>query len=413
MQCMSPLYKTPSMRNRLFCIAFLILVAESCKNKNIHQQINTNAYYNQLHETHELKEAGQLSFQLDSITAPKIPYVQLIKSNSGEDTLAFINKHNRVIYFYTYDSKSPIKTIKIGGNLSNNEKIDPACLYVDSNNTIYVYNRRNIELLKLNGEGNILSRISLIDGNNIRQTRWYLKYPQYYPQGSNPMIKINGQLLFPGQSFQSLDDTLIHQFRFTAYINEATNKVQFYHEYPDSLYGHNINWSGEKFTEAYADWNPNTQKLIFSFPVSHQLYTARLESHNYEAVNGASNQSASISSFPVEISKMQVKELTRHILETDEYGPIRYDPYRNVYYRFLRHAIKRTFSPGQWNDKELSIIILDKDFNYLGEKNIGSMRNWYIQNAFVNEKGLHIEHIPAVLNEDLLIYKIFTLNKKS
>lgn len=402
------------MSQRYFLILFVIiaLLWGSCNEKDINQEIVTNPNYKLLNSPYELKEIDQIKFPLDSISAPKVEYIQLVREKSGQEILSFFNKNNKSIYFYDYKTQWPLKTIKIGSDSSSQGKIDPAGFYVESYDTIYIYNRRNIELLCINSYGNILHKISLIANSNIRGSKWFLKYPQYHPQGSNPIMEINGQLLFPGQLFESLQDSLIQQFHFVSYIDEKSNEVQFYHQYIDSLYGHNYNWSGEKFTEVYLDWNPEKQKLIFSFPISHNLYVARLKDNSYATVNGASTQSLSISSIPVKTKKMKIKELVRHVLESDEYGPVRYDPYRKVYYRFLRQGIKNYTLSSQWGDKEISIILLDEDFKYLGETNIGKMKNWYIQNAFVNEKGLHIEYIPNVLNEDFLTYKIFKINKK-
>ena len=395
-----------------YSILVLALLAVSCSHQEEAKKEVLNPGFHQQKATTELIESGEKKFFLDSISAPKLEYVQVLHDSTGREILSFLNTHNKTIYIYNYQDTSFVRKIPIGVNADAAEKLDPMGYMITSTDTIFVYNKRNIELLRMDVNGTIHKRISLINNNNIRKTRWFLKYPQYYPQGSNPIIKVDKDLVFPGQSFESLRDSLLSQFQFASYINTNTDSVQFYHDYPDSLYGHNYNWSGEKFTEVYVDWNQDKQLLVFSFPVSHDLYIAKPKDGHYEKVNGASNHSEKISSIPFDLKDLTVQKLTRHVLENDEYGPVRYDAYRKVYYRFFRHGVKQYSESSQWGDKELSIILFDQDFHYLGEKNIGLLKNWYIQNSFVNKEGLHIEYIPKTLDEDHLVYRIFTTNKK-
>ncbi|WP_256012202.1 DUF4221 family protein [Desertivirga xinjiangensis] len=161
------------------------------------------------------------------------------------------------------------------------------------------------------------------------------------------------------------------------------------------------------------DYNDEKGILVFSFPISHDLYTAKLKQPDYKVTYGGSNFANTIRSIQTQPSEMSVKTFVKHVLENDEYAAIKYDKFRKVYYRFLRHRVNNYTESSQWTDKSVSIIILDESLNYLGETNIGTIKNWYLQNAFVTEEGLNIEYIPDNLNEDYLIYKIFTLEKRS
>ena len=94
----------------------------------------------------------------------------------------------------------------------------------------------------------------------------------------------------------------------------------------------------------------------------------------------------------------------------DMYGPIIYDGYRSVYYRFLLKKVTDKQKSNSIPNKEINIVIMDKDFHYLGETTIGNGKKWNIQNAFITQEGLNIEYLsPENLDEDHLVFKVFQL----
>ena len=92
------------------------------------------------------------------------------------------------------------------------------------------------------------------------------------------------------------------------------------------------------------------------------------------------------------------------------YAAVLYDKFRNIYYRFLLKGLPgATFSTPK-EEKPIIIIIMDENFNYLGETNIGTGKEWNWNNTFITREGLNIEYIGDDLNEDYLTFKIFSLN---
>ena len=108
--------------------------------------------------------------------------------------------------------------------------------------------------------------------------------------------------------------------------------------------------------------------------------------------------------------------------ERAEYGNLLYDKYRNVYYRIAR---PKTEVPSGLTDREyldlfdygrkcFSIIILDKDFNIIGE----TLFPDYTYNscmAFVHKDGLYISSSHAFsenYNDDNLTFQRFELVKE-
>jgi hypothetical protein len=195
-----------------------------------------------------------------------------------------------------------------------------------------------IEVVLTSKNGKVLNKISLKGKQNVKE--WPLYYPQYYPETVTPFIQTDGNLILTGQSFLSIPDSLISRFKFSAQINLISNEVEFYHSYPQQLYGFNSNWEGGLFTEVFPALHPDGNKLIYSFPVSHDLYIADLNDGSYKIVYAGSNFAGTIKSIDHSDPRTTPSEtILVHWAKQDMYAAILYDQYRKVYYRFLRKAI--------------------------------------------------------------------------
>ena len=106
---------------------------------------------------------------------------------------------------------------------------------------------------------------------------------------------------------------------------------------------------------------------------------------------------------------------TRYFAASAHYGNIIYDPYREVYYRFVYPKVEVE------NDQDLrqlalypvkfSIMILDKNLNTLGEKFFEE--SFVTSNVFVGKEGLYmsINHPNNLDNhEDFLSFQLYQLN---
>ena len=112
-------------------------------------------------------------------------------------------------------------------------------------------------------------------------------HPQFIPRTAIPFIKAQDELLLPGYYTAFIPKSVIFHFKFTGRINLKTNDVNFSYLYPEPLYGNNNNWPGWGFTDVFVDYNIDGNLLIFSFPVSHDLYISNLKSEKYSKVYAA------------------------------------------------------------------------------------------------------------------------------
>jgi hypothetical protein len=383
---------------------FILLLTVACTNKKVEIK---NGKKGLLKTTYHLELTATKEMSLDSITAPKVQYSQIYTDSDGKRYFTFLNDYNNSIYFYDYTTLKFTKAIQFEKGTKG--IINPKGFYIKNMDSIFVYNKPLVEIVLANHRGEILKRISL--NNNGIQKDWSLLYPQYYLETVNPFMEVSGKLLLTGQYFGSLTESMIPKFKFNAQIDLKTCKVSFRHTYPEQLYGFGYNWEGGAFTGIFPELHPDGDKLIYSFPVSHDVYIVGINSDIYQQVYAGSNFAGTIHSIDGYSRKTDGEKSVAHYIKEDLYSAIRFDKYRKVYYRFFLRGIPNASITSTMEDKPVSVIIMDKDFNYLGEKVIGTGRNWYWQNSFVTQEGLNIESLEKDRDEKHLILRIFTIKK--
>jgi len=394
------------MSKRIYLHFAVIFLLTGC----VHNTVKIkNEFKGQLEATFALELVDQKKFVLDDNTAPQPIYSQFYYGRDGRKYFTFFNDYNNSIYLYDYDSmtfKQKITWEKEGPN----GIAHLTGYHLKSLDTIYLYDQSKISIKLGNSKGKILKSISLC-GGDIKDLGWFNIYPQYYPQTVTPFIETKDEILLTGFFFGSIPESIISNFKLTSRFDFDLNKLHFSFGYPPFLYGSNYNWEGELFTMVYTDLNPESDKLVISFPVSHSLYLADLNTGNYNEVYGGSNFAKSICSIGKDPKKTSKEEFLYHFMNQDVYAGIKYDKYNNVYYRFLLKSMSVTKDQLNWKKKLIAVIILDENFKYMGETVIGNGEDWHWQNSFVSKEGLNIEYVEKNYDEVFLTFKIFSIKQ--
>ena len=391
------------MKKKLYnCILILLCAGAFIACKRSIVITISNPQEGKLHATHSLVENGEKVFELDSVSAPKAVYMQFCKIG-GKDVLSFLNKYNSSIYLYDYNEGDLLGIYNFGKDI-----IKPGAYYIINEDSVYVLDMAKMNLTLFNPKQNAQTDVISLKGKEGKD--WPIKLPQYNLFTSNPIIKIGDELIMTGQLFWSIPAKAIQTFHFSANIGIQSKKLKFEHCYPEELYGHDSNWEGGQQTAPHATVSPDGN-LIYSFPPSHNLYITAPHADSYRKVYGGSNDAGDISSIDYQ-NKEETPEdiISANYVMQDMYGPIIYDGYRSVYYRFLLKKVTDKQKSNSIPNKEINIVIMDKDFHYLGETTIGNGKKWNIQNAFITQEGLNIEYLsPENLDEDHLVFKVFQL----
>jgi hypothetical protein len=356
----------------------------------------------------KLVMSSEIKFELDSETATRPSYMQLVEDSSGMRMLTLLNSHNNSIYFFDYIKGTYIKKVTYERE-GPNGILRLMGYYIKNVDSIYVYNGPMPEVDLTNTAGYVKKRTQL-RGENPDGYLWSLYYPQYTLSAVIPFIEIDRKLILTGISPFSVRDSLIDRFRFVAYLDMETGQTEFKHTYPKELYGKDVNWNDPFYTQVYPELSP-AGELILSFPISHDLYLTDLNKEDYRKVYAGSNVAGTIRSIDRDGEKETSAEVVlTHYLQEDLYTGIRHDPWRKVYYRFMLQGRPNAIFSDPIETKPVIVILLDEQFNYLGETRIGTGMEWNWANSFVTEEGLNIEYIDEDdVEESYLNFKIFTI----
>lgn len=395
--------------SKFISICFITFLFVSC-NKNQIKLVNEKK--GELRSTVELQQVASKSFLLDDETAPKPLYVQLIKDSTSSRQLTFLNNYNNSIYFYNYENLDFNKKITFDKNGPNGIQM-PMGYHIKSPDSIYIYHNL-FEVVLSNRKGVVLNKISLNGGHDIRKNdiSWAYVYPEFSVQTVIPFMERPKELMLSGYFSGNMPDSIIDKFKFSPRMDYKLNKIEYSHSYPSSLFGENVNWGEGLFKEVFPQLHPDGKKIIYSFPVSHNLYITDINDHSYTKVYAGSNFAGTIKSIDQKPGKASVEQIRSSFVRQDMYAAIIYDKFRKVYYRFLRRALPNAPKQTSWKDKNVAVIIMDQDFNYLGETTLATERTWHWQNSFVTKEGLNIEYLDKNNIEEVnLTFKVFIPKK--
>lgn len=381
---------------------WILLLLAACSGN---QKEVKNQYYGKLVETKRLMESGEKRFHLDTETKAKPSYIQLFTDSAGNRLLTFLNSRKNSIYFYDYSDTTYIKQI-VFEREGANAITSVGAYYIKRPDSIYAFNRQGIEIVLADNMGQVHNRVLLLDKND---KNWAMHHPQYLFYSVVPLISIDNYLLLPGLA--PFPEILAERenFHFTACLNLHTNQVEYHHTYPEELFGNGYNWGGDLLQLPYPALAPNG-KIVHSFPNSHDLYISDWNADEAKKVYGGSNKAGTIRSIDHAPKDTPNELVYSCYMNQDLYAAILYDPFRKVYYRYLLHSVPDADPKTPIESKSLSIIVMDEQFHYLGEKKIGTGMEWNWTNSFVTREGLNIERIGTKPeDDDYLTFGLFTL----
>lgn len=368
-----------------------------------------NEYAGKLESKYALERKSDKKILLDSLVAPKTPYMQLYEDVSGNRFLTMLSVYDHSIYFYDYDSGGFVKKIKYVKN-GKDGILGIGGYYVKNLDSIYVYNHALVQLVLTDGEGHIRSK-HLLRGND---ETWTSHYPQYNFTTASPIMEKDNALFMCGFSPFSIKEEQINDFRFMSRFDMQDGELSFHHLYPSELYGDNANWDDPSYMQVYTTYKPSGE-LILGYTVSHYMNVAgSYDAETYSQVYGGSNVAGTISSIDWDSNHTITPDelIYTHYMRQDIYGPILYDSWRNVYYRFMQKRIPGASIQNKLTEKDIIIILLDKNLTYMGETCIGTGDVWNISNSFVTKEGLNVEFIDKEDTEELYMnFGIFTINE--
>lgn len=380
------------MKNKFLLLFVLFLFCIGCyQDDNSYKRVidNSKSY------DFGLVQESVLHFPLDSISTFDIKSLQIVKNDSSKYFVYFNSKKN-VVYFYEFDSQKLSFNIELAEEGVNGVGFNVIGIYAHSLDSIYIFS--DYAISRVNTEGKVSQRITF-DGIGSLEFGFTLE------AGTKQNIYKFGNELYVGISSE-LDPFLPATFRID---NQVLLKVDLetlskttHFDFPD-IYRENI--YSPNYSNIYFTFNEDKNLFIVSFPADYKLYLNSF--NNYPMiVDAGSKYFNQIDPLIEDDMREDFITYTKHYLTNFSFGPIYFDKYRDIYYRFVEHPITEIdFDNKDWF-KTCSIILIDKGFNIIGESRFDNDVN---KAGIVDESGLLIPMKCPDDSEEFLCIGVYSV----
>jgi hypothetical protein len=376
-----------------FIILFLsVLFIISCKQTDLlFNQSNQNDF--------TLELVGEERFILDDASFMKndIEYYE----NGDYEYLLFYNGYSFMqVDIYDFKTHKIHKKMFLQKDGPDGIGAIPSGLYVAALDSIFIFSNLGQRLSLVNFDGEIVNKFG-----SIRDPVQDKSAPFIEVTNLQVVFKKGSDLVFCTYEFEGKIESA------GAIFNMNTRVTKFPFSLPN-IYNEGW-WAGVVYDRYYHAYNKEKDIIIQSFGNDHNIYVvdAQLKSKAFFAKsNSLPDKIKPYSKGKGDFMKEE-QYLYRHAALQGGYSTIKYDPWQKVYYRFVLRPVLATeyHSPSQtWSN--VSILILDENFNTLGEFEIPKKYSWY--QSFVSKRGLSFfDKTKYGESEDAIVFGNFRLKK--
>jgi hypothetical protein len=355
----------------------------------------------------ETKES--ITIQMDPASSNQSSYIQYwIDPNDGAEYLIMANLNNYTLEVYELESRSLLKIYKIPqtGKVGLNYPQLMGFFFKDWD-AVYINAYDRPFVLHLDENSEVVERF-YYGGMNTTVSPKSLT--------SKPLLMSNN-LLFMGGSPQTMYSSNYWNNYIMLLLNVADSTMTDFFKpkiEKNGVYG--MFHSHHSYT-----LNEQRRVVIHNFSFDNHLYLRETESATIQKkIIANSKHFSEIKPWQRQFDPNDQTNNTRDqefYIQNPSYKSIIYDKWRDVYYRFVERGVELKDTKGNfntWYDKKPSVIILNSEFEVLGETDL--LQSMYrISDAFVGEKGLYIaannEKNPKY-NEDEMVFDIYVLENK-
>lgn len=349
-----------------------------------------------------------LTFQLDKTTRNWIQSLFLFKDIDGEEYLTFQNEGQNELLIYNLN------------NQKMESKITPA---IDGSQGVglflgyYMHNLDSIfltvvgipEIAIINKEAQVIDKLSYEIATDSTLIKQIYATSNIY----QPLYIIDNKLYFvPGCNRWGKNNPMC------AYIDLSTRETHTlplpYPKFPEA-----DNKTKRAGVEEYLSRCYNGKEFIYSFYFDEDIYIVSIDHKKIERKKIKSKYINNIK-MPNDYNQgLDLQTGFRESCERSNYGNLLYDKYRDVYYRiaFPQTEIEdkqiNTMELMRYGRKVFSIIILDNQFNIIGE----TLFPAYTYNSnliFIREDGIYISNshfMNPEFSDDILSFHKFELKR--
>ena len=287
-----------------------------------------------------------------------------IVSTPTNDYFVFFNKETYQIYTYDLNSAKLIKKISLYKDGPNGIGDCTGGIFVRSPDSIFVADGYRIFLLDSMANRNTIYAFDRLTPSSM----------PLFNESTIPFISNNKMYLDGAPDLDPFKPNSFSYWPTLIELDLQTSEKKYLcplpTQYSKEIYGPNFAESGFCF-------NPKTGVLSVTFPISSNIYRYNL--------NGDGDAMDSIHRYSIHEPNLFIKGpekvetsflgRTKFALLSNSYDLIFYDSFRDKHIRLLLKKIsEEEFENKEWK-KQVSVMILDKDLNVIGEQDLP--KNFY------------------------------------
>jgi len=388
---------------RFSCLALFVLLIVACSEKK--QEVRLGVF----------REVHTYHLDLDRFTSPTADHYQYVPDWKGEEAYAFHIDAKGQIKLYSLVTGALLETLPYALNQPNLQS-GIHDFYILNEDSIFLNRRRAYKVYLIDRTYEITGTLNFMaeDDEIDKNTGWPKSKDTFLPLWNrNRFIRKIGEEIFltgaPNFDARFADATYTRTLLNSYSL--GSGKITPLLGYPEKMQGRA--W-GEFFTLVFVDYSPEGDFFIVSYAADKQAYVL---DRSMRVVREFDAFPESFKKIPA-LSKKEVENhdaYSAHWQENNIFGPIHWDPFRNLIYRIMEEP-NGDYVPHLLRDpiqraRDMVIMAFDPKQEY---KKVAEMRlkktadGLFLDRCFVNEKGLNITYVDFE-NEDKLYFKTFVV----
>lgn len=331
-----------------------------------------------------LKVVDEVVFKANDLIPVNPSNMQFIEADSGNYLFAYNHgvKRYQFIHFGTGEIVKEVPIVSEGPN-----RVKGTTGWVLNQDSLWVIGQNPPSFNLLNYKGEVLKSKTFSNPKGPIPINYIIlnSYNRFYQLGS----KIFGpQTMLQGHHDISKNDLDQYQLVYSYDLKEDT-VVWYDVNYSDDYWD-----AGKKLSDF--SWTRRDNELIIASFYDHEIQVMDMETGRVSQKKEAKSSMIDNFYYVNEIPWGKNEGIINSISH-DQYGPVLFDPYREVFYRI--------FIPGHEMEEELpqealrlldksrpfaGVLILDLDLNVIGEHQFETAQIHPTQNMFVGKEGLYL-----------------------
>lgn len=354
-----------------------------------------------------LKVGQPLSFTLDRHTRNWTQALFIYQDKDGKEYLTFQNEDCNEILFYDFDTQN--LQFKVTPEVSGSNGVGYILGYhIHNLDSIFLTIPGVQEIPIINKDAEVIDKLACeMTSDSIPLKQIYITSSIYQPL----VIKDNKLYIVPGCNRWGKENPMCIS------LDLESKEI---HRYP--LNYPRFKGADNKDKRAGVEESLsrcfNGKEFIYSFYYDEDIYITTMDQKTIERKKIKSDYVNKIV-LPDDYNyTMDLQTGFKKTCENSNYGNLLYDKYRNVYYRIAYPETEiekgvNCMELMQYGRKVFSIIILDKDFNKIGETLFPEYQ-YNSRMMFIRKDGLYISSshpMSPTFSDDILSFQKFELKK--